>query len=306
MVDGRRMRQQPERREHSPEDGPVESPPEGSSCAEHPERPALAVCPVCGGYACLACWHHAVRRCHACLMRDPGAAAPPIPWEDRRRTALLGWLATLATALRPAATAPAFAGQEITRARTFWITTFLPLAALTLVVPFTHTITFGPSFGIALRGNPSDAQIVLDVARAAGLGLSSCLVALLALAMPYVSIVRAYAEKGHPAAPLRAVLYRSFLAPLAPTMFWLLVWGWPQAPSVELQSLTELAAALPLVLLLVSLRSAARMAAGVGPFASYLTAIVPLAAMLLAYQFVLMAFAPFLPASDGAVAAGGP
>ncbi|MBZ0120391.1 MAG: hypothetical protein K8H88_25590, partial [Sandaracinaceae bacterium] len=82
------------------DDEPIESPPEGASCAEHPERPAAVICPRCGNYACLACWHMTVRRCHACLMRDPAAAAPPIPWETQSNV-FARFFGTLATAVRP-------------------------------------------------------------------------------------------------------------------------------------------------------------------------------------------------------------
>lgn len=279
----------------SDENSPIESPPDGSVCAEHPDRPALAVCPRCGGYACLGCWHHPIRRCHACLMRDPAAAAPPIPWEDPAPNGVVRFFGTITSALRPTTTAPAFARDDVARARWFWALSFLPLAVLSAIVPSTHTLLFGPSFAVRIVGGADGATIALDVVRAVGIGVLVSLVAVLALALPYVSLTRAYAEKGYEVAPLRVVLYRAFLLPLSQVLLHVVVWSLPQDPT-ELASLMAAAAQmLPLVLLFWALRATARMASGVGPLASYLAAIVPFVVMVLAQEFLGRALSPLMP-----------
>lgn len=259
---------------------PIETPPEGASCSEHTDRPALAVCPRCGGYVCLACWHHPIRRCHACLMRDPAAAAPPIPWEEPSRSFAVRFFATIASAFRPLATAPAFARGDAASARSFLMLSFVPLALLSAIVPFTHTLLFGPLFHVRVVGGADTTSIALDVARAAGIGLLSCSAQIVALALPYVSLTRAYAGQGHPAAPVRAVLYRAFLIPLGEVLFSLVLWGAPENAPGELVVFARLLQVIPLVLLFASLRATARMGAGAGPIASVVVTMVPFAAMV--------------------------
>lgn len=289
------MSDEPEPRDETDDEGPVESPPDESTCAEHPERPALAVCPRCGSHACLACWHHTIRRCHACLMRDPASVAPPIPWEQPRRDVISRWLATLAAALRPIATAPAFARDDIASARSFWLTTFLPFAVLAGIVPYTHTLHFGPSFAVLEIGSPGPTELAIDVARAAGIGLVVALVAFVALALPFVSLSRAYAEKGYASAPLRAVLYRSWLLPAGRVLESVLAWSLPDPPSQEAILIVQLGAMLPLVLLFWALRATARMAAGVGPLAAYAVALVPFVVMIFVDQLLGRALEPLMP-----------
>ena len=86
-------------------DREVETAPEGSTCANHPERPALVTCPRCGSYCCISCWHGAVLRCHECLLRDP---MPPVPWADPERGRGAGFLRTIADAPAPTRTAAQF------------------------------------------------------------------------------------------------------------------------------------------------------------------------------------------------------
>lgn len=288
---------EPEQRDPASSEAPIETPPDGSTCAEHPERPALATCPRCGGYACLGCWHHSVRRCHACLMRDPSAAAPPIPWEDPKKNIVSRWLGTLATSFRPTATAPAFARGDVAKPGWFWLITFVPLAILTGVIPYTHTLAFGPSFAVHLLGAPDTTAIVLDVLRAVGLGALVSMATLTALTLPFVSLARAYAEKGYEIAPQRVVLYRSFLLPLSTVLFHIVGWG---APASTAEATGALAVAgvmsvVPLALLFGALRSTARMASGAGPLASYAIALVPFVVMIFAQELLGRALAPLMP-----------
>lgn len=274
---------------------PIETPPEGATCNEHSDRPALAVCPRCGGYVCLACWHHPIRRCHACLMREPEAAAPPIPWEDPSRSIALRFFATLGSAFRPLATAPAFARGDAARARSFFLLSFLPLALLSEIVPFTHTLLFGPTFSVRVVGDARAQAIALDVAQAAGVGVLAMAAQLVALAVPYVSLTRAYAGKGNPAAPTRAVLYRAFLVPLGEVLFSIAVWAAPEHAPQEVIVFAGLLRVLPLVLLFASLRATARMGSGAGPIASIVVTIVPFVAMVVVQGWLLEALALVQP-----------
>jgi hypothetical protein len=292
------------------EDGPVETPPEDATCAEpdHADRAALAVCPRCGAYACLACWHPSVRRCHACLMRDPAAAAPPIPWEEPSRNVVSRFFGTIATALRPTATAPAFARGDAAAAWPFFALSFLPAALLVGVIPFTHTLAFGSGLAVAMVAGTSGAALAGDVVRAAGIGTLVCTVQLLAMAMPYVSLARAYASKGYEAAPARVLLYRGFLIPIAFLLRDGTAWALPASEHVG--EFAQIVALIPLVLLFLSLSSTARMASGAGPFAALGTALVPFVVMLFAEPLLLQALRPLLPDAEltrqALQAAGGP
>ena len=295
MVKARRV-SEPEQPEPGPEEKPVESPPEGSMCAEHPERPALATCPRCGSFACLGCWHHGVRRCHACLMRDPASAAPPIPWEDPSWNVVARWFRTLATALRPNASAPAFARSDAKTPLSFWATTFVPLAMLMGVIPYTRTLLVGPSFAYIWIDSPDAATIAIDVLSAVGLGLLVSLATITALTMPFVSLVRANAPtrgtRPRRCACSRTVGSCSLLSTLA---IHVVGWGLPQHPNEIAQTVIGLIAVAPLALLFTALRSTARMASGVGPLASLATAIVPFVVMLLVQGLLEGAIAPWMP-----------
>lgn len=276
------------------DDEPIESPPEGASCAEHPERPAAVICPRCGNYACLACWHMTVRRCHACLMRDPAAAAPPIPWETQSNV-FARFFGTLATAVRPGASAPAFARGEVRPAVVFALLSFLPLALVEGVIPYTATLLFGDRFGVRLIGTPTTNEIALDVARAVGLGLTVALVRAAVLAIPYYSLSRAYGDRGHAAAPLRLMLYRLWLVPFSGVVFGLFLWGLPGDSGESLGMYVQIVQLVPLLLLLSSMLSTARMASGVGPLAAFAVALVPFVLFFLLEGLKERALAPLLP-----------
>ncbi|UJR83817.1 hypothetical protein [Sandaracinus amylolyticus] len=286
------------------DDDRVETPPEGATCGEHPERPALALCPRCGGYACLACWHHPIRRCHACLMRDPASAAPPIAWEDTSRSAPARFVATLASALRPVSSAPAFARSGVGAAWLFFALSFVPLALASEIVEMTSTLLFG-AMQVEVIGGADASAITIDVARAMGLGLVLSSVQLAAFALPYVSLARSYAPSSAPPdAPLRVVLYRAFLLPLGTVAVSLLFWMSPADPHVDtFLTIKGLLVVVPLALLFVSLRSTARMASGVGPIASFVVVIVAFASMEVASFYIESTVTSLRPPPPPSVAA---
>jgi hypothetical protein len=253
---------------------PIESPPEGSTCAEHADRPALVVCPRCGSFSCLSCWHGALRRCHACVARQ---APPPVPWEDPSRGLISRFFGTLGDAGSPVVTAPSFRKDGTARALAFFVISFVPLASLAGVVPYTAKVLFGPGLGIDIVGAPTDAELAADVARAVGLGLVVGLGQWLALTIPFVSLSNAFAEKGHPDAPMRAMLYRGWLL----SFFLLAQYALPVVlPAGAGMLLATMLSLVPFVLLLSTMRATTRMGSGVGALTALLTISVPFALMI--------------------------
>lgn len=276
------------------DDRPIESPPEGASCAEHPERDALVVCPRCGSYSCLACWHNSVRRCHACLLRDPG---PPVPWEDRARSLPGRFFGTIADAFRPTRSAPSFARSTWPSALSFLALTFIPLALASGIIPYTHTLVFGGGHA-QIVGSPSTQVIALDVARAAVLGLLIAAAKLLCLAVPYHSLSRAYATRGHPPAALSVILYRGWLVPVADVILGLLVWSLPIDMSDGMATMVWAASIVPIIVLISSMLATARMASGVGPVAALVVVLVPFVVMMVFTPIGMQALHPWLPDAE--------
>jgi len=54
--------------------GPAQAAPEGSRCANHPDQPAVIVCPRCGTFACDACAAVDGKLCASCSGRLPPPA----------------------------------------------------------------------------------------------------------------------------------------------------------------------------------------------------------------------------------------
>lgn len=254
--------------------------PEGAVCAVHSDRPASFTCPRCGSYACLFCWHGPAQRCDACLRRDPAAAAAPLPWETREGSLIGRMLGTLATAMHPVQSAPAFARRELRPALAFFALTAIPFAALAGVIPNTKTLMFGTSFDIVIQGHPSQLEIVLDVLKAMLLQLASFGLDLVTLSLPFVSLVRAYTPPELQPAALRVLLYRSWLAPAAMLLMFLGIWmlpgtGKPNEPTQLLPLLLAVQFTCN-VILLVSMRATAQLACGINGLLSFLIVVIAL------------------------------
>jgi hypothetical protein len=264
--------------------------PEGAVCAEHQGRPAAFTCPRCGNYACIFCWHALSSRCDACLKRDPAAAAPPLAWEAHAGSAIGRYFGTLASAFRPVRSAPAFARTEVRPAVTFFLLTALPMAALAGVIPYTKTLMFGSSLAVTIQGRPSSAEIATDVARAMLIQLGLSGLDFAALALPFTSLVRAYAEESKRPAALRVLLYRSWLLPGATLLFFTALWLLPAGPTPETASpLLPLVLTIQLTfnaLLLLSMRATARFACGITPLLSYTVTAVPLVIWMIVQWFI--------------------
>ena len=277
-------------RESSPQAQEPPSPPEdleqpapqGAVCGEHPERQAYFTCPRCGGYACVFCWHPSVRRCHACIRRDPTEAAPPIPWESEE--ALGGferYWRTLATALRPIKSAPAFARRGVGPALRFMLLSALPLVVVSGIIPHTRTLLFSGQMQVQLIGQPSVLEIVLDVLRAIAVEVGSHGVELACLYLPFTSLIRAYAppEKRHAAA--KVVLYRLWLMVLISGVAHVGSWALlppepgPLVTGVLQDAFLILSALMP-AMMFISMGGVARLACGLSLGMTLLVVLVPM------------------------------
>ncbi len=275
------------------DDDEPESPLDGANCSVHGDHPAFRVCPSCRRNVCLSCWHPSLTRCHACLVRDADQM-PPIPWEDPSRNVVSRFVGTLLSAFSPESSGASLARESSRRGIGFAILSFLPLAVASGIIPYTRTLLFSPGLGIEVVQGATREQIQIDVAVAAATGLGVSLALLLAVALPYVSLSRAYADRGMPSAPLRIVMYRAWLLPLFLGLWHSLFWIAP-APTSAISALAlQLPAVLAVLLLLASLRSTARMGSGAGPLSTTAIVLVPLVLMMV----VLMMLQPLAPTPE--------
>jgi hypothetical protein len=280
---------------------PIEPAPEGASCAEHPSRSAVVTCPRCGSYCCLGCWHGPSGRCQACLQRE---ALPPVPWADPSLPWPKRFARTLGDAVSPSSSATGFLRGHWRSALGFALLTALPLALLSGVIPFTHRLGF-TRMQIAVLGEPSDAELALDVLQGMGMGLLFSVVKLLCLLVPYVSLVRAYGRPdGLRSGPATQVmLYRAWLLPVGGAhglVLGLVLWALPLEPTQSLSAgvmaLLSAMSLLPLMMLLWAMTATAR-AAGAGPFSSLAVVLVPFLALFFAEPMLVDALEPWLPSS---------
>ena len=276
------------------DEGP-EVPIEGTMCSVHADRMAFRICPACTRNACLTCWHPSISRCHACLVKD-ASTFPAIPWEDRTRNIFGRLFFTLSSALSPDSSAPGFARETDTSGAVFAVLTIVPFGLLAGIIPYTRTLLFGNSFEIIVARGADSSAIAIDVLVAAFTGLLVTVVSWLAVALPYVSLSRAYADRGVATAPVRLMNYRGWLIPLNLLLMAVLPWCLPApapgsdpGPAVLLSLLLSM---IPIVLLMAAMRSAARMGSGASPVAVLAILLVPLALLYIAQQKLLAPLAP--------------
>ncbi len=278
---------------------PDRTPPAGSVCRAHPDRPGVALCPECERAACLLCWLDPYDRCETCLRVDPAAAVATVPFEDAERNALGRFTGMLGDAFFPTRRAPSFVGGAVRPAATFALLTAPLLAMLAGVIPFTHTLRFGPTFAVTPIGAPTQDALIFDIARAAGLGLLVHVVAAAALAVCYVSLIRAYGtHEERSSLAIRAVLYRSWLVPLsgsAGLLIAVLGWSLPEDPNQTVVILLSIVLVVPTILLFVHLRAVARFAAGTSIVMSFVVVVVPFVFMMAAEGLLQVGLAPLMP-----------
>ncbi len=288
------------------DEGP-ELPLEGATCAVHGDRTAFRVCPACNRNACLGCWHQSIARCHACLVKD-AKTFPPVPWEDRSRSLPTRFVLTALSALSPDSGATGFARESDTTGAVFALLTIVPFGLVAGIIPYTRTLLFEPAFEVRVIHGADHHAILIDVLVAAFTGLLVTTLSWLAVALPYVSLCRAYADRGVPTAPLRLMNYRGWLIPLYLALSSILPWCLPTPVSDLAVILSRLLALVPLVLMMAAMRAVARMGSGAGPIATFAILMVPLSLMFLSQEMLaplapdaveMQASAPTAPATPG-------
>jgi hypothetical protein len=105
------------------------------------------------------------------------------------------------------------------------------------IIPFTHLIQFKSGFAYEVVQKPG-LTLEADLARAMAIGLGISLLSFLSWAVPFASLLQAFARESHDPAAGRAAwrmaLYRSWIVPFGLSLFWLSMWGLPEqtAPMV--------------------------------------------------------------------------
>ncbi len=161
------------------------------------------------------------------------------------------------------------------------------------VIPYTHTVQFGPAFQLTPR--PSTMPFWRDALNAAGIGLLVCGVAYAALAACFISLCRAYGDDPREAAARarRTVLRRAWLYPMLgylglPAM--LLGFGLPEAAHGALPWLMLGGMVVPLFFLLSSMKKTAE-ASGVSSGFAWVCVLVPLL-LAFAAEAILLGWPP--------------
>ncbi|MBO6934796.1 MAG: hypothetical protein JJ863_07470 [Deltaproteobacteria bacterium] len=170
---------------------------------------------------------------------------------------------------------------------------FVLMAAAQGVIPYTHTVQFGPAFQVTPR--PSTMPLWRDVLNASGIGLLVCGLAYAALAACFVSLCRAYGDEPEEAGLLarRTVLRYGWLYPMLgffglPSM--LLGFCLPEAAHGALPWLTLGVMVIPLFVLLSTLKKTAE-TTGVSPGWAWLCVLVPLL-LAFAAEAILLGWPP--------------
>ena len=110
-----------------------------------------------------------------------------------------------------------------------------------------------------------------------------------AIAFPYTSLVRAYAEEAKRPAAWRVLLYRSWLVPGATLAFFLGAWLLPAADEKTATPFLPVLFVVQLLLnalLLVAMRATARLACGIGPVLSFTVTAVPFVVWMFVQLFM--------------------
>lgn len=272
---------------------------EGARCANHDALVAIARCPICDEDVCALCWQPTFGACHGCVVQAPRELAPPAAFEDPARSPVARLLGGLADAFRPVRSAPAMAVGGIGPAARFAALTALPFVLLHATVAYTFELRFGAALALRVTA-PDAAALAVDLLRAFGIGLALFAAGMLTLALPYVSLLRAYGRPGAARAAVRLVLYRAWLLPAGAALFLATSWVAPEGARMVVGVVWIASRVGPLLLTLNAMRATARLAAGAGPFLSWLIVGVALAVQLVAEPLLTRVASPYLPADDPA------
>lgn len=238
------------------------------------------------------------------LPGAPAQAPGPMPWENPDLSLLRRFTGTVTSTFLPLGTIRAVSSGTITPALRFLLLWGLPWMPLWAIMPFTHSLLFKYSFTVEVVGAESAGPIGLDVARAMGIGLALSAVALFSWAMPFASLLRAFAKNAEPgvepaSAAWRMVLYRAWVVPCGLTLFSLLAWSLPKDPNALLVDLALVGLYLmPRVLILMHCFAMARYF-GVEGLASIAVALLPLAVEMAVGMVVGLGAETLLPKPPG-------
>ncbi|MCB9659839.1 MAG: hypothetical protein H6726_19475 [Sandaracinaceae bacterium] len=235
-------------------------------------------------------------------MAYPTEIAPPIPWEIEGVSLGAGLLGTLRQAFSPTTVAPALGHGDVRAALGFALVTWLPLAALQGIIPYTRTLVFGEHH-VAIADAAASTVIALDLARAMSLGVLLGAIQLGGMGLAFASLGNAFGQPDVPARAVawRTVLYRAFVVLLLPSLMAGgllpsdLVANLMLVSGLFEPTLYVLVAVAGGVWLLTTLRTSARLAMGMGPSMSFLVPFLVLAVGVLARLLTETALQPLMP-----------
>ncbi|MDB4976212.1 MAG: hypothetical protein JWN48_4553 [Myxococcaceae bacterium] len=223
----------------------------------------------------------------------------PIAWEDPSLSWPRRLFATLAATFAPLRTIHAVADGRLTPALVFALITAGPFMWLWALIPYTHTLRFDPSFGVVVLPHDGPLDMLVDILRAAGIGFTLSMIALLSWALPFTSLVQAFSNGSRPEAPKlaawRTTLYRTWIMPLGITLLLLTSWGMPKDPNPLVPELAFICLQiLPRILILVHCHTMARYF-GASGFGALIVSGVPVAVQLAVDLSVHQGAAMLLP-----------
>lgn len=227
-----------------------------------------------------------------------------MPWENPDLSLFRRLTGTISSTFLPLGTIRAVSSGAVAPALRFMLVWMVPWMPLWAIMPFTHRLLFKYSFAVEVVGDKDPTLIGFDVARAIGIGLVLSAISMLSWALPFASLLRAFAKTPEPgvepgSAAWRMVLYRSWVVPCGLTLFSLLGWGLPKDPN---RLLVELALVglylMPRVLILMHCFAMARYF-GVEGLSSIAVAVLPLAVEMAAGPVVGLGAETLLPKTPG-------
>ncbi len=226
--------------------------------------------------------------------------AGPIAWEDPSLPLIRRALLTLAATFQPVRTLRSVAHGPLTPALVFALWSSLPWMMMWAILPFTHTLLFGPGFAITLAKGALPSQIQDDVLRAAAVGLGLSVLGFMSWALPFASLTRAFCSSPPHAlearrAAWRTALYRGWIIPFGLTVWALLSWALVEEPSIlVLESAVLLCHYAPRLLVLIHRQAMARYV-GASTLGALGVAVVPVALELAVGLILWEAARGFLP-----------
>ncbi len=204
----------------------------------------------------------------------------PLAWEDDALPWPQRLSRTFGATFAPLATLHAVVHGEIAPAVRFMLVSALPFMALWAIIPFTHTLLFKPEFALEVVHAPGGPPVALDVARAVAIGVGLSVISLLSWGVPFVSLLRGFADGPRPEDPSRAawrtVLYRAWVIPCGMAFFSFMLWALPKQPNPFLIELIVIGfRMLPRVLILIHCHAVARYF-GLSGFGALAVSVLPL------------------------------